>query len=246
MKRIIVHLFFLGTVLLLNACATQNLFQSEKHAQDLCDSIPVEMVEHILQADDKITISIWNHDDLSVGSLFGVYNSNEVYGKWIIINQQGEVTLPQIGKVVLGGLTTQSAEDTLRKIYSKYIVDPVIVVKVINMEVTVLGEVFKPGKYTIDKDYNTVLELIGAAGGFDFYANKKHIQIIRGSGANTKEFVIDLTSMEEYKQKNLALETGDVIFVPMRKGKMVDKKAPVLIAVSTALTATLVLFKFFQ
>jgi len=246
MKRLSTFLFLVGVMLLLNSCSTQNLFQSEKHVNDVCDTIPEGIVEHILQPDDKITISIWNHDDLSVGSLFGVYNSNEVYGKWIIVNQQGEVTLPQIGKVVLAGLTTQSAADTLRTIYSKYIVDPLVVVKVINLEVTVLGEVFKPGKYTIDKDYNTVIEMLGAAGGLDFYANKKHIQIIRGSGVNTKEFVLDLTSMNDYKQKNLVLEAGDVIYVPTRKGKMVDKKAPVLIAVSSALTATLVVFKFFQ
>ncbi|WP_291275864.1 polysaccharide biosynthesis/export family protein [Flavobacterium sp.] len=246
MKRLCNYLFVLTAALLLNACTTQNLFQNSKHNYSACDSIPPGIPEHILKPDDKITISIWSHDDLSVGSLFGVYNSNEVYGKWIMINQLGEVTLPQIGTVVLGGLTPRAAGDSLRTLYAKYIVDPVVVVKVINMEVTVLGEVFKAGKYTIDKDYNTVVEMLGLAGGLDFYADKKHIQVIRGSGSDTKQFTLDLTCMDDYKQKNLVLEAGDVIYVPTRKSKMVDKKAPVLIAVSSTLTATLVLIKFFQ
>lgn len=229
---------------MVTSCATQNLFQSDKHSNFISDSIPSSRVEHILKQDDKITISIWNHDDLSVGSLFGVYNSNEVYGKWIIIDQNGEVDLPQIGKVKLDGLTIKNAEDSLRARYAKLIVDPVIVLKVVNMEITVLGEVFKPGTYTIDKDFNTVIELLGKAGGLDFYANKKQIHVIRGEGPTAKKFVLNLTSMEEYKQNNLVLESGDVIFVPMRKGKMIDKKAPIIIPFASALTATLVLISF--
>ena len=246
MKKYFTYLHIVIVVPLLTSCATQNLFQNQKHSSFISDSIPMSRVEHILKPDDKVTISIWNHDDLSIGSLFGVYNSNEVYGKWIIIDQNGEVDLPQIGKLKLGGLTTKNAEDSLRKKYSKLIVDPVIVLKVINMEITVLGEVFKPGTYTIDKDFNTVIELLGKAGGLDFYANKKQIHIIRGEGTTAKKFVLDLTSMENYKQNNLVLESGDIIFVPMRKGKMIDKKAPVIIPFATALTATLVLISFLK
>lgn len=244
MKMFLYCLWIIIIALSLNSCATQNLFQSEKHA--IIDSIPTLSVEHILKPDDKITISIWNHDDLSVGSLFGVYNSNEVYGKWIIIDQNGEVDLPELGKIGLAGLTIKNAEDTLRTRYAKLIVDPVIVLKVINMEVTVLGEVFKPGTYTIDKDANTVIELLGKAGGLDFYANKKQIHVIRGEGPTAKKFVLDMTSMESYRQNNLILESGDIIFVPMRKGKMIDKKAPVIIPFASALTAILVLISFLQ
>jgi len=235
----------LGLLLLMTSCATQNLFL--KDADKSVDT-SMEVINarygHVIKMDDKITVSIWNHDDLSVGSLFGIYNSNEVYGKWVLVNKDGEVSLPKIGIIKLGGLTKKQAEDTLTTIYAKTILNPVVVVKVINREVTVLGEVKNPGNYVLDKENNTVLELVGRAGGFDFYANKKLIQVVRGYGPGAKTFMLDFTSLENYKQNNLNLQSGDIISIPTRQGKFLDKKAPGLIPFASLLTGIVVLLKF--
>lgn len=244
-NRLLQHFLVVFIAIIMCSCATQNLFQSKASINR--DSLKVELtnfLEHRIKKDDKITVSIWNHDDLSVGSLFGIYNSNEVYGKWVLVDDEGFVILPQIGKVKLGELTIKEAEVKLTEIYSKFIVNPVLVVKVLNKEVVVLGEVKNPGNYILDKEINTVTELLGRAGGTDFYANKKQITIIRGTGKEAKRMVIDLTKMDEYRHTALILQSGDILYVPTRHGKMLDKKLPDLIPVASLLTGLIILISF--
>ena len=72
---------------------------------------------------------------------------------------------------------------------------------------------------------------------------------------NTSDYrkkLIEFNATDKYYQEMKLMKylldpkAGDVIFVPMRKGKMIDKKAPVIIPFATALTATLVLISFLQ
>lgn len=245
MKHTITQILILAAIILLGSCATQNLFQTSKSQKKDTSYLELNSIlEHRIKKDDKITVSIWNHDDLSVGSLFGIYNSNEVYGKWVLVDQEGYVILPQIGRVKLGELTIHESEIKLAEIYAKFINNPVIVVKVINKEVVVLGEVKNPGNYTLDKETNTVAELLGRAGGTDFYANKKQITIIRGMGKEAKKMIIDLTKMDQYRQSALVLQSGDVLYVPTRKGKMLDKKVPDLIPIVSLMTGIIILITF--
>lgn len=240
MYKILRYTFFAST-LLLASCATQNLFQSSSTNMLVGDTTFVAVNNpHIIKPDDKISVSIWNHDDLSVGSLFGIYNSNEVYGKWIIVSKDGTINLPKIGLVKLEGKNSTEAANFLQSLYKKYIKDPIIVVKVLNREVTILGEVKTQGSYLLEKETNTLVELLGRSGGFNFYADKTNVKLIRAG----KEYFIDLTSMDDYNTYNFVLQSGDVIYIPTRKGKMLDKKAPTIISIASVVTSIVVILSF--
>lgn len=225
-----IALFFMS--LLLQGCATQDLFESNVNRDKVSEVLLVPEAIHYLKPDDKISVSIWGHDDLSVGSIFGIYSSNEVYGKWVLINQNGEAVLPKLGSVCLYGLTTEGAASILRELYGEFIVKPIIVVKVLNREVTILGEVGTPGNYLLEKESNSLIEIIGRAGGMNFYSNKKEVKLIR----NNVEYYFDLTKMEDFSLNNINLQSGDVLYIPSRKGKMIDKKAPTLIPFTSVIT----------
>ncbi|NNC95627.1 MAG: polysaccharide export protein [Chitinophagales bacterium] len=226
----------------LQSCSTQNLFESDRKVTRGSEpKLHHKSHVHLLQPDDKISVSIWNHDDLSIGSVFGIYNSNEVYGKWVLINENGEANLPKIGSVQLAGLTSDEASAKLKSLYAVFIKDPVIVVKVLNRKVTVLGEVKTPGSYLLEKEDHTLIEAIGLAGGMDFYADKKKVKFIRDG----QEFILDLTSMEDFETNNIVLQTGDIIYVPTRKGKVIDKKAPTLIPIASVATTLVVIISLF-
>lgn len=217
--------FLLALPFLFASCATQNMFTSKEKV--IVDSAFLSQAnyQHILKKNDKISISVWDNDDLSVGSLYGIYNSNEVYGKWLMLDINGEVPLPKIGNVNLENLTVLQAEEKLKTEYKKWVVNPIIEVKVLNKEVTILGELRTPGKYNLEKDENNLLEVIGKAGDFDFYANKKNIQIIRKIQGKTKTVSVDLTSINSYTVADMNIQPGDIIYVPSRKGKHWDKRA---------------------
>ncbi|MEM7035682.1 MAG: response regulator, partial [Bacteroidota bacterium] len=143
------------------------------HGMDAQMHVPQELKiheAHRIQPDDKVSLSIWNNDDMSVGSVFGIYNSNEVYGKWVLVDARGFATLPLIGNVHLAGKSTTEAAELLQEMYGKEIREPVIVVRVLNREVTVTGEVKEPGNFILDKEKYTLAEVLGKAEGFTDYA----------------------------------------------------------------------------
>ncbi len=223
-----INLIYIAVLIwILSSCKTQNLFQEAVKSKNLRDTTFVNS-PYKIRSNDKISVSIWNHDDLSVGSLFGIYNSNEVYGKWILVDYNGNIKLPQVGEVkVINKTTTQVSED-LAKIYASYIKDPIIVVKVHNRMLTVLGEVRNPGTFLLETDKNNLFEVIGKAGGLEFYADKQNIQLIR----NKQTYSINLT--DNYFE--IPVFAGDIINIPTKKGKTLDKKAPTIIPFASALT----------
>ena len=227
--RYIAFFALLGSV----ACSNQRLLLSSEEGA-LLELLETDTAfEHPIRPDDKLSLSVWNHDDLSMGSVFSIYNSNESFGKWVLVNAEGYAQLPKIGPVRLAGMTCGQAADTLRSLYGKHITNPIVVVKTLNRKVTVLGEVRTPGSYVMEEERVDIMQIIGRAQGFTDYANIKNVRLIR----NDISYTLDLRSMDEYLLHNIIIQSGDVVIVSARKGKALDQKAPTLIPFSSALTA---------
>lgn len=181
--------------------------------------------EHRIRPDDKISVSIWNHPDLSIGSIFGIYNANEVTRKWVLVDGEGNITLPQIGDANVLGKTVKEVNEMLIEMYTEHIVDPKIVVQVLNREITLLGEVNIPGTYKLEKERNSLIEVIGKAGGMKYYADRKNIQLIRKKSGGYLEVIIDLTDINTLRNMDLNLQSGDIIYVPPLDAQKVERKA---------------------
>lgn len=236
-----VSVFFIA-ITMLWSCKTQNMFSHSK-SNDLSEII-VESdtaCEHIIGPDDRISVSVWGHDDVSVGSIYSIYNSNEVYGKWIQLDQDGTLILPQLGKVALAGMTVPEANAFLEAKYAELLIKPTVNVKVHNLNVSVLGEVNHPGNYELGKYRNTITEVIAKAGGATFYANKKKVKLLR----KDKEYHLDLTRMSAAEMYKINIQRGDVLYIPSKGGKVVDKKSPTFLALSGVLTTGLLILSLF-
>jgi polysaccharide export outer membrane protein len=240
MKRIILTFSIIVALLGLSSCANQQFLVS-KTAGDIQDLLKVDSnFQHTIRPDDKLSLSIWNHDDISLGSVFSIYNSNESFGKWVLVDQNGFAQLPKIGKVKLGGLTCTQAADTLLKLYALNIKDPIIVVKILNRKVTILGEVRSPGNFILDEEQVNLLEIIGRAQGFTNYANMEEILLVR----NNRNYSLDLQKMDDLQLHNLLLQSDDILVVTATRGKAFDQKAPRLIPVASTITAIAVVASF--
>lgn len=228
---------------LITSCKSTNLFQNTKKEYASVEELKQQQyTPYHIRLDDKISVSIWNHDDLSVGSIFGIYNSNEVYGKWVLVAPSGDIQLPKIGTIKAESLSIQELQNQLKVEYAKFILEPIVVVKVLNREVTVLGEVKNAGTFLLEKEKNTLIELLGKAGGLNFYANQKKVQLIRKVGILEKQYLIDLSKLEEYELHQIQLLADDVIYVPTKKGKALDKKAPTIIPFTSVVTSLGIVF----
>jgi polysaccharide export outer membrane protein len=233
----------LAIVLLFSSCKTHNIFEEKKGPLDKAAFSYDESYQYRIRKDDKITISVWGEDNLSVGSTYGIYNSNEVYGKWLLVDANGNIEVPRLGTRNVLGKTIPEFKEELKNELKKWLVTPVVDVKILNKEVTVLGEVRNPNTFPIDKEKNYLFEIISKTGGFEFYANIRSIKVLRQVGQDVKITNIDLTKSDDIVNTNILLHPGDVIIVPSKKNKEFDKRVSTIIPFATTITAAAILMK---
>lgn len=238
MKKIaalfVVTLFFYS-------CKTQNLLVNKTETRDNVSFLFDKDYQYKIRKDDKISISVWGEDNLSVGSVYGIYNSNEVYGKWLMVDTNGTIEAPKIGTLNVLDKTVPELKEILKNELKKWLINPIVDVKVLNKEIIVLGEVRNPNTVPIDKDHVSLLEIISKTGGFEFYANLKSVKILRQEGENVRVTNLDLTTGSDILNTNIQLHPGDIVIVPSKKNKDFDKRVATIIPLTTTISAAAVI-----
>jgi polysaccharide export outer membrane protein len=128
-----------------------------------------------------------------------------------IIDEDGYVNLPYIGRIKAAGLTGFELEQAVQDTYTEqgYYRHVTVNVLVASQSYYVRGEVKKPGRFPLISGVR-LLQAVATAGGFTEYANPKKIKLIRG----VKTFEYNYWELEESPEKDVDVEAGDVIVVP--------------------------------
>ena len=95
------------------------------------------------------------------------------------LSPDGNINFPVLGTVHVAGLTRQEIAAKLEDMISKYVDNPLVNVQLLNFKITMMGDVAKPGAYTIKNDRVSIIEAIGLAGDLQLTANRKNILVIR-------------------------------------------------------------------
>ena len=139
-------------------------------------------------------------------------------GQTYHVEEDGTVALPAIGHVKVVGLTRFEAQKLIEGIYRKNVLkDPIIDLRIVNLKVTLLGEIRGQGNYPLIKDKTTLVELIGEAGGLTEKANEKNIKIIRGSELNPQVTEVNLDNLQSINDPKSILQSGDIIYISQSK-----------------------------
>lgn len=130
-----------------------------------------------------------------------------------LIDENGEVDLPIIGKVKLAGLTRVEANALLKTKYEDYLRSPVVNLQILNFKVTVLGDCQRPGTFQIPNERITLLEAIGLAGDLRITAKRDNLLVIRDRDGVRQEYRVDLTRRDILNSPVYYLEQNDVVYV---------------------------------
>ncbi|SHN28222.1 polysaccharide biosynthesis/export family protein [Chitinophaga sp. CF418] len=156
---------------------------------------------------------------LSPGSATGTGSSNSSISGYLV-DKDGYVVLPLIGKVFVKGKTTDVVRDEVRGKAAEYYKDPVVNVRFVNFKITVLGEVTKPSSYIMPNEKVTLLDALGMAGDLTIYGRRENILLIRDAGVK-KEFIrFNLNDSKMFTSPYFYLRQGDVIYVEPNKTKV--------------------------
>lgn len=132
------------------------------------------------------------------------------------IDSYGNINFPVIGKINIEGKTREEVAELIQNelISRKLVLDPIVTVEYVNQEITILGEVNRPGKIGIDKDYITILDAIAEAGDLKIEGLRHNVTVLRQEGDTQKVYEMNLTLAESvYSSPAYYLQQNDIVYV---------------------------------
>jgi polysaccharide export outer membrane protein len=136
-----------------------------------------------------------------------------------LVDKNGYIELSLIGFVKVAGLTTTEARELIKQKAKEFYKEPVVNLRIANFDISVLGDVTKPGVVSIPSEKGTILDAIALSGDLNITAKRKNILLVRTEG-NQKKFVrFDMTSSKIFQSPYFYLRQRDVIYVEPNKFK---------------------------
>jgi len=175
-----------------------------QESQEPKEQNPVsEPAQYVIQPNDLLEIVVWGEPDIS---------------RTVLVRPDGRISLPLVQDILASGLTPVELKERMENRLEEYVDSPnvtVIVEAIQSYKVYVIGEIQAPGGIVVEKPI-TVLQALTLAGGFDEYANKSKIYIVRTSGPEHLIFEFDYKNVIKGKnaEQNIVLRSGDVVVVP--------------------------------
>jgi polysaccharide export outer membrane protein len=163
-----------------------------------------------------------------------------LYLNGFTVSQEGTIDLPNVGKVLLLNQTLEQAKQTIMLEAEEFLIDPFVVVKLANFEVTVLGEVNQPGIYPVYKENLTIFDALAMAADINDYGNLQKIKIVRTKNNKKKVSFLDLTDSKILTSDYYYLNNKDLVYVQPLKFKGLKKSQSQLLL--SSLTTIAVLF----
>lgn len=247
----LLRLFFivLFTSVLLTSCATKKevvYFQNASNYETLIDK---NKFTPKFKVDDLVSIYISTLDnEASVPfNLFRGASEGGIRAEQVdyLVDEQGEIDFPVVGKVKIAGLSPEETRVMLRTRLSEYLKDPIINIRLRNFSVTVLGEVRRPGTYPVVGEKITVLEALGLAGDLTIKGQRENIMVIRDFDGTKVYTRMDLTKKEALSSPVYYLTQNDVVYVEPNQSAItsssLDNRATIAISIASILITSSVI-----
>lgn len=218
--------------LMLSSCVTNKKYvylqKDDVNVKDLPKDSVVRMYElqhfeYRIQPEDNISVRFESltpqeFDIFSRGGGMNNQNMNLNVGNAIVIGElvdpQGEIIYPVIGKVKVAGLTIYEAQEKLQEIADEYLESPVVKVRLINFRFTILGEARTQGTVILPNNRVNYIEAIGFAGGLTDLADKKNIKLIRQVDGKIQVQYLNLLDEKFVSSPEYFVYQNDILIVP--------------------------------
>ena len=138
-----------------------------------------------------------------------------------LVDNEGNINFPVLGELKLGGLTKREAEQLIIDKLKPYMKEtPIVTVRMVNYKISVIGEVTRPGTFTISNEKVNLLEALAMAGDMTVYGLRDNVKLIR-EDANGKHQIVtlDLNKAETILSPYYWLQQNDIVYVTPNKAK---------------------------
>lgn len=138
-----------------------------------------------------------------------------------LVDNNGNVEFPVLGTIHLGGLTKGEAEQYIKdKLKSQFRETPIVTVRMINYKISVIGEVGRPGTFTISNEKVNIFEALAMAGDMTIYGIRDNVKLIREDNTSKREIVtLNLNDQGILQSPYYYLQQNDILYVTPNKTK---------------------------
>ncbi len=189
--------------------------------------------ENPIQKNDQLWITVGGSNPLDLVALNsavgtgsgpgGVSTQIGLGAVGFLVEADGKIKIPYVGKVQAQGLTRSQLEDTLKNLYKDYTKNPVVNVRFLNYHFSVLGEVRNKGSFAMTNERTTILEAISMAGDLTELSKRNNILVIREINGERTYARVNLLSKDLFKSPYFYLKTNDVVYVEPVKASFVSR-----------------------
>ena len=166
-----------------------------------------------------------------------------------LIDEEGFIDFPVLGKLKIAGLTRTEVKKMIKEHLNVYIKNPIVNVRLKNFKITVIGEVNRPGTFTIPNERITIIEAIGLAGDLTITGKRENIMVIKENNGVNTYYRVDLTDKNVFDSPAYYLAQNDVLYVEPNPTKVKSSEGNsntvrlVLSIITVALSATALIIR---
>lgn len=149
------------------------------------------------------------------------YTTSQPVLQQYLVDNNGNVDFPVLGTIRLGGLTKGEAEQLIReRLKSQFREMPIVTVRMVNYKISVIGEVAKPGTFTISNEKVSLFEALAMAGDMTIYGIRNNVKLIREDNRGQREIVtLNLNDRDILQSPYYYLQQNDILYITPNKTK---------------------------
>jgi len=207
--------------------------------------------ENPIQKNDQLWITVGGSNPLDLvalnsasgiasgGGAIGAGGNTAMIG--YLVEADGNIKVPYIGKVHAEGLSRIQLETTLAELFKDYTKNPVVNVRFLNYNYSVMGEVNSRGRFNMVNERTTILEAISTAGDLTDLGRRDNVLVVREVNGVRNFARVNLLSKDLFKSAYFYLKTNDVVYVEPVKAKFISRKGvPQYLAIAAVALSLLI------
>lgn len=223
-RNLYFKLSLVGIIMLfLHSCASTKDIVYYQDVDSIAELDVPPAQEIILTPGDKISVIV-SCKDPKLTELFNLtYVSQKLGGSSgngqvsvYTIDSEGFIDMPAIGKVHVAGVTRKEAEHKVKQaiITQEQATEAVVTIEFMDLNIEIIGEIARPGRYAIDKDVFTLIEAISAAGDLTIYGRRDNVLVMRKENGVQKTYRVNLCSAQDvFNSPAFYLKQNDIVYV---------------------------------
>lgn len=203
----------------------------------------VKVTDYKISENDILDFHIYSNDGFKLVDLTSLSGASGTIQKNLanidyLVESDGKVKLPVLGRTKLSGLTIREAEVMLEESFSAFYIKPFVMLEVTNRRVIIFPGSAGDAKVIPLKNNNTtLLEALAQAGGISENGKAHLVKLIRQHNDTSEVYLIDLSKIKGLKQGKIILQANDMIYVEPRRryaSKFLQELAPVVSIITTS------------